>query len=337
MTARRGVTMIELLVALTVLALLAALIVPAVQRAREASRRAQCQSHLANVGRALEAYEAIHGKFPPAQPATQTSPTTYSDRYFSPQVLLLPYLEQSPLFQTIELNVQQPYWDWGDASPVDPQVQARASTTIAIFVCPSDHGTSGNNYRFCLGPGPVAVEDMIEKGGGVGPFVPLRPLGARDFVDGLSNTIGMSEKRKSRQHPQSFGEEDFWYTGIFDLLGVVPSADEMAGICNSLTGPPPRFHAHAGATWYLSSFAYTWYNHAVPPNARIPDCCINSGTAAGTPPGEGVYKASSHHPGGVHCLVMDGSVKFVSDHIDLAVWRALSTRSDGEIVSSQAF
>jgi len=109
-------------------------------------------------------------------------------------------------------------------------------------------------------------------------------------------------------------------------------------VCASASADLP-IETRSGESWFLSGYHFTDYNHCVPPNATIRDCSLYSfqeGIHARTLH-EGVFTARSRHPGGVNTLLMDGSVRFVRDGVNLAVWRALATRASGDIVSGDSY
>ena len=104
--------------------------------------------------------------------------------------------------------------------------------------------------------------------------------------------------------------------------GVTP--DDMASACQMVPVLPVTHYSHDGSTWLLTSFPQTLYNHVLPPNSRIPDCHAYPGYA---------ITARSHHHGGANVLMVDGSVRLVSDSVDLAIWRALASVTGGETIS----
>ena len=212
-----------------------------------------------------------------------------------------------------------------------------AMTPVKVFLCPSDSGHNGNNYRVNLGPDPYIHKSFGRVHAAEGAFSALLEHRAQEFTDGLSNTVAMSEKIKGGGDLNNFSEHDYWYTGLSNL-GILLPRDELINVCNSLTGVPNYFHPYSGWTWYLATYTFTWYNHTVGPNASVPDCTTHSGLPLYlSPDGPGIFKASSFHSGGVNCLFMDGSVRFIADNIDLNVWRALSTRAGGELSEASAF
>lgn len=319
---RRGFTVIELLAVTAIIGVLLALTVPAVMYARETARKAQCQNNLAQIGRALHNHHSMHARFPEAVPPAGTG-SNGVEALISPQVALLPFIEQGGLFGRID-RVRGPGYAAG------PPYSPDAATVLPVYICPSDPVGGGNSYRGCSGPDPYAVPTAwVETGeSGRGSFVVTQRVAAGDITDGLSNTVGFGEKRKSAGDGGSFAPgQDAWYTGAANLGGY-PSTREVVSLCGSLSGEPATYQANVGATWMYVGYHYSLYNHTVAPNAKLADCDI--GDKVPSPPPGGVYKASSYHRGGVNALMMDGAVRFVADGIDLGVWRGAATRAGGE-------
>ncbi len=207
---------------------------------------------------------------------------------------------------------------------------------MPTFVCPTDSGPAGrNNYRANLGPGasitlphlPLdqahAPRNPVDASGA---FVNGRAVAVAEFADGLSNTALFSEKIVGDGDPHTYTPyRDRFYTGVnFD------SAAEAVDLCRRLAEPNPR-HGHdsySGFTWLVGGYNQTWYNHVLGPNSATPDCAF--GMALGGDPG--AFAARSFHRGGVNLLYADGGARFVTDPVDLGVWRAISTRRGGEAV-----
>jgi prepilin-type processing-associated H-X9-DG protein len=318
--------MLELVVAIAVLAILLAILVPAVMSARESSRRVECTSHLRQFGHALHSFEAVHRRFPPQLPQTGVDPGSQrpiSRSVFAPHVYLLPHLDQAPLFTSIDVTRRFT----GGVQPDDVPSEWRVA--VPVFLCPSDGGRVGANYRCCTGPWPDSY-DSEERFAGTGAFSDWRGHPSSQFPDGLSQTVFMSERKQSDEDDSSFGQDDFWYAGV--PPGVLPlDPGEMQQICGSLTGTPQNFFPFAGHSWVRAGYSHTWYNHVSPPNSRIPDCSTEpGGTWMDT--SIGAITASSRHSGGVNVLHGDGSVRFVADGIDLNLWRAIATRNQHEVV-----
>jgi prepilin-type N-terminal cleavage/methylation domain-containing protein len=169
----QGLTLVELLVALAILGLLCALLLPAIAAAREAARRAQCANHLRQIGLALHCHTDARGQFPPGR----GSPVP---RIFSPQAYLLPYIEQEPIGALIDFHEPPADFD----TPIGTfRNRAAATSRIALFACPSDpvHGRvpgsvyGGTNYAACVGSG-TAGHGNLQTGDGVFFLVEHRRL-----------------------------------------------------------------------------------------------------------------------------------------------------------------
>ena len=331
---RCAFTIVELLVVLAIIGLVAAVMIPAVQQGREASRRAQCASHLQELGRALHNYESAFRAFPPAMPAMPNNPII-GNAWYAPHVRLLPYVEQGAAFGNV--NLSQPVLPAiskysgpvpANVSPNDPRL-----AVVPVFKCPSDAALAAlnpaANYRVSAGSRPYDWHR--------GPFVILQPRTSGQFRDGLSATVGMSEKLVGAANPATFSRRrDFWYSGSAALQSN-PSADEMITICASLVAPPSDFYSFSGSSWFYAGYEFTWYNHVVPPNAQTPDCAVDladlpDGVSAG-PVSGGLFQATSYHSAGVNCLMMDGACRFISDDVDISVWRAFATVASGEALA----
>ncbi|OYV78005.1 MAG: hypothetical protein B7Z73_19840, partial [Planctomycetia bacterium 21-64-5] len=173
-----------------------------------------------------------------------------------------------------------------------------------------------------FGPGIVAPAETAtctDPGNGTGAFVHGRSVRPAEFLDGLSNTAMFSERVMGGRGA---------YRPYSDYLVSLPdicTTSDAIGTCSSLaTGG--LYDAYAGATWLFGGWRQTWYNHLFTPNSPVPDCNANPIASGG---GRGAYTARSYHPGGVNSAMADGSARFVSQDIDLSVWRALATRGGG--------
>lgn len=327
---RLGATLLETLVVITVLALLAVLILPAVQHARETSRNATCRSHLRQLGIALHGYESARGAYPPLLPAAGTTPrgTDFSDRHYAPHVLLLPYLDQTVIYDTIDLTQPQ-------LAVVDPgDLPGPVREQIAVFLCPSDTSGGGTNFRVCTGE---TVQSFALESREGGAFSEMRGLSSARFQDGLSNTVAMGERRRSDHAVAQNADEDYWYSGAGALIpDDEPEQTELTiQVCAAMAAVAAPSYPFCGHTWLIAGYEHTWYNHALGPNSSIPDCTGSGwdGIVVGYSSTRGVMGASSRHPGGVHVLFMDGRVSFVNENVDLNLWRAVATRVGREAVN----
>lgn len=312
---RDGFTLLELLVSLAAISLLLARSLPAVQQTREVARRTDCQSRLRQLGLAIHAFEASHGYFPSAQ---LERPDGLPIRGFSPHVGLLPYLDLAPIYDKLDLNALSITAESPDH-------------VVPLFQCPSDTNRPHSvNYRVCTGFGPQANETgeaCGEDGNGAGVFPEtFDRIGPADVRDGLSNTALISER--------VIGSFSDVYSPWRDV-GIIPGDDLMAScrsenyinLCPRFQSGGENFQPESGRSWLSSGFRNTWYSHLFTPNSLTPDCAARSG--------QGAYTARSQHPGGVNLCRADGSVAFISQGIDLTLWRALATRSGQEALTSE--
>lgn len=330
---RRGWTLIELLVVLGILGVLAGLILPAVQRAREAARRSQCVSNLRQIMVAMERFAATHGAFPTGVhgPPYTRADALYPSAAYSVHLELLSALDETAIFNAINDDI-----NCNVLEDVDRENQTAARQTIAVFLCPSDPnaraGTASlgpNSYRGSLGLNPQKRDEKISnrfrwgEDGLFGYVRATRPLAA--VTDGLSNTLAFSEK------PVASSEDRPSYSAFRDWIKIsasasAASADEYLAECSQLNESSGAAQFTAGRTWLLSGACFTLFYVGAPPNSPIPDC----GHANAN--GVGLFTARSYHPGGVNAAMADGSVRWVSSSIDPRLWRGLGTRAGGEPV-----
>jgi len=315
--ARRGFTLIEMLVVIGVIAILTGLLLPAVQSAREAARRTRCLNNLKQMGLALHSYEGTWGGFPPAGLPYHLIGMGGRGVLFSPHVMLLPHLEQGAIFNAINFHV--PTMFESDLAGGNATIAAR---TIGVFLCPSDPRIDAtpyghNSYRCNRG-----VCDVCEdQDGGAFGFAGIGRLAG--FTDGLSQTIAFAEKSIGSGSNGRYSPSRDW----LDAPQPEPrTAESWVRLCSrpSITWGEGL---KGGGTWMLGGGYYTFFFVSVPPNSRIPDCGIDNTQ------GTGVFAARSYHPGGVNVAMGDGSVRWVGSAIDQAVWRSLGTRRGGEVIS----
>lgn len=295
--------------------LLAALLLPAIQSAREAARNTECKNKLRQLGLALQNYESTHQMFPPSN--------------CRPLYSLLPFLDERPLFDSFN-----PSW-----SGIEPEYQAIVRLPQPKFDCPSESAEQTGDG------GPATTSYLGNAGSGVqrygynGLFRPEKVyqtpqvwregrVRVQDIHDGMSNTAAMAEV----QH----GVAD-----VYDRLRTVwqtPQAmlqpselDAFAEFCHSIPDDAPQYGWRGtpkllGGSWVESSVPYTMYTHVLPPNNPS---CLN-----GTSAQEGAYTAGSLHPAGANLLYADGHVDFVSDSIDRTAWREIGSRVEYDLVVS---
>jgi prepilin-type processing-associated H-X9-DG protein len=323
------------MVVISILGVLVALLLPAVQSAREAARRAQCKNNLKQLGIGLNAYYATYDRYPYDYPylanapwASQWWPKLERDQYCSVIVHMLPYIDHTPLYDAVNLSFETHAISYPAIHPANVTV---AGVAIGILLCPSDGlgPLRGTNYRGNYGEGPQPMQNAEGPDSGNGFLTFPSSLSASSFVDGLSTTVAFSERVKgSGQFTPANAERDL---GNLDAVpfGAMSTADFALLACQRASQLDfPRF-VDAGHTWFLSGRMYTSYCHAQEPNGRIPDCVSEGMGGYGH---FGIATARSHHAGGVNVSFVDGSVRFVLETIRRSVWRALGTRNGGELV-----
>ncbi len=326
---RAGFTLIELLVVIAIIAILIALLLPAVQQAREAARRTQCKNHLKQLGLAMHNYHDVHGMFPIANaPSSQniggaTLNNNYNPYYgFSAQVMMLPFLDQAPLYQSFDFNT----------TAVNGTNNALRLTKIPAFNCPSDvvwpGAEAGNNYVVSGGPSvwwKVPIADQV------GMFNYLRAVRFSDITDGTSNVLAASESVKGDNSSAQFNTFSDVARAITSA-GAIPYTlkpqSEIESIGNTaLNGGPSNSNSAVRRDWAIGTLGQTVINTLAPPNWKYPDAVSCSTCTAFD--GSGVFAARSRHTGGVHTLMGDGGVRFVSENVDFLTWQRLGHISDG--------
>ena len=328
---RGGFTLIELLVAVAVIALLIGLLLPAIQSAREAARRAQCLNNLRQIVQATHSFESTWGGFPPSTFFGRPfAPTDSTVGIFLAQCRLLPYLDQSPLYNAINFGLPSGSIEW-----LGRYQSTAATQVISVFLCPSDPAArpalyAPNSYRACTGLGELRIVGGAIFAKNDGAFAPIddgsgRTLPLSEFRDGLSNTLAFSEKpigSGAGAAPNPFRD---WvnYRGNKLLL----TADDWTNACSNLFGPP-EWRLDGGESWMIPGATSSSFFASASPNTSIPDC-----GATWLDNGWGIYAARSYHPGGVNAAMADGSARWFSSGVDIKTWRAIGTRAGGEVVS----
>jgi prepilin-type N-terminal cleavage/methylation domain-containing protein/prepilin-type processing-associated H-X9-DG protein len=333
---KRGVSLIEVLVVIGIIGILAGLLLPAVQAAREAARRAACASHLKQIGLAIQAYHEANGCFPVSWTGRRFSPDWAYEGFYSPLARLLPYIEQRPLYDAINFDTGtapvdvpfSPTSSWAPELRMNVFNQTAISTKLALFLCPSDGGPfaeAGTNYRGNAGVGYSVKTGITRPDSGNGLFPEWVCVSARMVTDGLSHTAAFSERlRGSGRADRPVPHRD-----SLNLEGTPFTADLLVKSCRMASTGPFRNvgFPYNGRWWFWSGRERTQYNHAQPPNGPVPDCLWGGAMTS-----VGMATARSAHPSGVNVVMGDGSVRFASNATEVHVWRALGTRNGREIV-----
>ncbi|HEX8199658.1 MAG TPA: DUF1559 domain-containing protein [Isosphaeraceae bacterium] len=353
---RRGFTLIELLVVIAIIGVLIALLLPAVQAAREAARRSQCSNNLKQIGVALHNYHTSTNSFPLGGSQNnriyQATPTSYDPwTTWSAHGQLLPYLEQNPLYNAINFNFAAEQ-DGGSSNAANRTV---VLTVINGFLCPSD-GNAGrqntNSYNASIGTS-IGVGGFTGATSGV--FAVWYSTGVQDIQDGTSGTIafaeslvgdGLGNNRGGKNPASVYRGNGVMGTGQNEF-SLYDANQNPAQVTTGLQSCASKFTASGGAIvdyrgwrWASGVFGFTMMNTIQTPNGgsqykfnycRLgcsPGCNMDNGVSA---------PASSAHSGGCNVLLADGSVRFIKDSVSQATWWALGTRSGGEVISAEAY
>jgi prepilin-type N-terminal cleavage/methylation domain-containing protein len=303
---RKGFTLIELLVVIAIIAVLIALLLPAVQQAREAARRTQCKNNLKQIGLALHNYHDINLVFPPS---------SFTGHSTGGWATILPQADQAPLFNRLQFVAG---WSWLGQANGGVNAAAVNGTKIPFLVCPSnpmpDSATVGSNpagvntsstqpsYTFVSGADTQVglVADATHGfSSTAGLFIPNGKKGFRDITDGTSNIIAIIEQSN-------------WSK---DNASITSANSDRRSAANET-----MWIGDAGDTrcFHRTTFRYAPGNF---------DGSLNgTGTQSCNTP------VISAHTGGVQALMGDGTVRFISNNIDLTTYKNLAMIADGAVL-----
>jgi prepilin-type N-terminal cleavage/methylation domain-containing protein/prepilin-type processing-associated H-X9-DG protein len=318
---RSGFTLIELLVVIAIIAILIGLLVPAVQKVREAAARTQCLNNLKQIGLGMHAYHDAYKKLPP-----QTANNRNSCCFGTWQMAILPYVEQNNLWRL--------YVNWGGAAAAPTYEQGAnllvVSQQLAVFTCPSDTPNAAKSVTFNGTTYPITQHNyLVNVGnidyaqGGDGPL-PDQPAGLtfrgapfsrkaqfrlQDITDGTSNTLMAAEVNQGQG--QDFRGLTWWAEGSGFTVYRTPNSPGFDYIANG-----------KGASGCVPTSQ----------NSMNADCQSLKTNNPGWTANFNVFTARSRHTGGVNVVLCDGSCRFVSDSIAWGTWQALGTSRGGEVI-----
>ena len=323
-----GFTLVELLVVIAIIGILIALLLPAVQAAREAARRMQCTNNMKQIGLAIHSFQDSHKKFPEAWTCVPKPDSPHPDYPIGPPDQHTPFAQILPF---MEQNVLKNLFNF-DYRTLDEMNREATSHEISSYQCPSDNaqgrkivaGLSGtrpysrSNYAVCLGSDTM----VFDSGGTIvalavlrhnidadndGAFCPCKGRKIADLSDGTSHIVLASEVKAGRHDGGAAG---------WDVRGW----------------------------WSWPNMGSSIYTHRTTPNTTIPDY-MYPGECPYDPPNdmpciadvgsqdEHYAAARSRHPGGVNALLGDGHVSFFSDEVDATIWRWLGSINDGNTIT----
>jgi prepilin-type N-terminal cleavage/methylation domain-containing protein/prepilin-type processing-associated H-X9-DG protein len=362
---RIGFTLVELLVVIAIIGILIALLLPAVQAAREAARRSQCTNQMKQLALAFHNYEGVAKTLPAAGYAIGGSSTTCAatagqnnqcqcynigcPRWdTSPLVLILPFIEQGPLYSQWR---PQCFWrtGWNFSLCYPNQGGTATSGQIGTFRCPSDifqTGWAQCNYGISLGPN-MAWNYVAASQNGMFQWSSETPFAS--ITDGLSNTVMLGEKLigSNAGGAQAFNSQSYGNIatsvplvgGLADATSyptVLPNGT-MAGLEAAVTlwGQASLAAMVAGTNVYAGCCS-TWaapsqntVNELAPPNWQYPNVNMRDGGCNGFPIGNNISPPRARHPGGANVAMGDASVRFVTQTVDAVTWANMGARNDG--------
>ncbi|SFI46318.1 DUF1559 domain-containing protein [Planctomicrobium piriforme] len=311
-----GFTLIELLVVIAIIAILIALLLPAVQQARESARRSQCKNNLKQFGLALHNYNDAYSVFPMGlcYDSSQAFWWEYSGVGWGARVL--PFVDQGALFNKIRFDLKSPAFDGANT-----QV---SRVPLSIFRCPSDTGRAPSanfgptSYVICSGS---STNQAVWGGGNTGRSDGTSILYSNsrtafaDVLDGTSNTMVISECLIGKRYEDS---QTYDTTKILTCSGNVVYG-----------GAPENIQDQRGGSWYTMLYdrgpSYNYTTNFTPNSLVGINACARSLS---------IYNADaqSNHEGGVHIVLGDGAVRFVSENIHLLTWQNLGNKADGKLL-----
>lgn len=308
---RRGITLLEVMVAVAIIGLLAAIIAPAIMAARGISHRMDCANRMRQIGIAFQNYHTTHNCLPHI--GYEVGPVTWSVWRS-----VLPELE----LQSLEQRAREVDLDFADGQATTANFER--ALQVRVLQCPADGvmGMYGANYGINWSGSSQTTPDGAFTGD------KRQTVGFNSMTDGTSNTAMCSEFLRGDTAAPGYSEAAR-VDGrrlVFYVIPGIESESDVPGIfsrCRSMDPKTSPVHeSDRGRLWLSGGYDHYSYNHFDLPNRNS---CVNRGNAWGL-----ILSSSSLHGSGVNVLFADGSVRFINDQLDLTVWRAFGTRAGAE-------
>ncbi len=341
---KRGFTLVELLVVIAIIGILVGLLLPAVQAAREAARRMSCSNNVKQIALAMHNYHDTYKTFPCF--LTRNGQNSYW-RGYSAFTAILPQMEQGPLYDAVVAGSNSFLFNWDEGGAAFANLYNARASRVPAFICPSARKFNTNGTGWSNGPGcnygvsfgsTLEWDDFRQQNGFFRGQSDTNKnskcsTGMSDIIDGTSNTLMLSE------HLSGDDNGNFLMGGQTSeprigsaFVGAVqyPSVAEIEtfGIaCKAITA----HNSQNGGQWMSPQPTQTALNTVAPPNWQYPNCQTSgSGFASDR---DGIYTARSQHSGGVNAAYGDGSVRFITQTIDVKTYQFIGGRDDGQVVS----
>lgn len=325
----KGFTLVELLVVITIIGILIALLLPAVQAAREAARRSQCSNNLKQLGLAMHNYVDSHKKFPIGSLVSNIGGTTGASFALEQTwaISIFPYIEQQTLFDFLMgLKSQYPTLPAAQWPQRTQETSDRCNAPIPALACPSDQFSPKNtanwgvghdyndgfcaNYAACFGTQKIGsatdtANRILLATQGDGMFFYFNSIGTSEIIDGTSNTVMAAENIVAKEPTVSPANERDWRGHIY--------RGQWGGVLFSTLETPntPVADEQIRCETSVTNAVYTYA-----------PCITGRGT--------NVMYARSYHPGGVNAVLADGSTRFVSNSVDHGLWYLTGCRNDSK-------
>jgi prepilin-type N-terminal cleavage/methylation domain-containing protein len=333
MSLRRAFTIVELLVVISIIGMLIALVLPAVEASREAARRTACTNNLRQLALATTTFQSGFGVFPPSRTWDMAVGDTGGD--WSVQTRVLPYLEEGNIYRYINFSQSASSVLGPDGNPLQTQ-------RIPTLICPSEtHDTmyltkanilASYPLDYAANLGTWLVYNPVNNAGGSGSFFPNAKLSPAQFTDGLSNTLMFAEVKAFTPYLSGAG------------IATMPPIPTNPATISTFGGTPdmgPALSENSGhVNWGDGTAAQTGFTATFQPNRSVPytydgmqyDVDFTNmleGTSSTIPTFACITPRSDHH-NCVNVAYMDGSIHSITSSVNIKVWQALATRSGGE-------